>query len=216
MSSSPSKQSASLFVVLEGIDGSGTTTQLARLERHLANIGRRVHATREPSAGPVGRMLREILLGQHRHADGGVVDGRTMALLFAADRNDHLAREVEPALATGMDVISDRYVWSSLAYQALEAERDWVLTLARGIRVPDLTILLDVTIETAFARRALAGRPVERYDDDIILKRVAENYRKLAAVHDGAHVIDGGGSVDEVERRVIAVVDGHLASERSR
>jgi dTMP kinase len=205
MNSSPPKQGP-IFVVLEGIDGSGTTTQLGRLERHLGTLGRRVHATREPSAGPIGRMLRDILLGQHRHPDGGVVDGRTMALLFAADRHDHLAREIEPALAAGMDVISDRYVWSSLAYQALEAERDWVSTLACGIRVPDLTILLDVTIETAFARRAVAGRPVERYDDDVVLKRVAENYRRLAGEQMGACVVDGSGTADEVQARIIAVL----------
>lgn len=213
-SSLPQAEAGPLFVVLEGIDGSGTTTQLARLERHLVGRGRRVCSTREPSAGPVGRLLRDILLGQHRHPDGGAVDGRAMALLFAADRRDHLSREIEPALAAGLDVLSDRYVMSSLAYQAVEAEEDWVRRLAEGIRVPDLTIVLDVSIETAFARRALAGRPVERYDEDVVLKRVAENYRRLAAEQNResirAHLVDGGGSADEVERRVLAVVDRHL------
>lgn len=207
-----SKTTGPLFVVLEGIDGSGTTTQLARLERHLVGRGRRVHSTREPSAGPVGRLLREILLGEHRHADGSAVDGRAMALLFAADRRDHLSREIEPALAAGMDVVSDRYVMSSLAYQALEADQDWVRGLAEGLRVPDLTLLLDVSIDTAFARRALAGRPVERYDDDVVLKRVAENYRRLVAELNResirARVIDGGGTADEVEQRVITAVGG--------
>jgi dTMP kinase len=139
-----------------------------------------------------------------------------MALLFAADRHDHLSREIEPALAAGMDVISDRYVWSSLAYQAVEAERDWVLTLAQGIRVPDLTILLDVTVEVAYVRRALAGRPVERYDDDVVLKRVAENYRRLASDHASALVVDGSGTADEVESSVITAIDTHLTNNRSR
>src|SRR6478609_9377961 len=137
----------SLFIVLEGIDGSGTTTQLDRLADHLAARGRRVHATREPSTGPVGRLLREILLGGHRSPAGEPVDGLAMALLFAADRRDHLTREITPALGAGADVVSDRYLLSSLAYQAQEAERDWVAGLARDVRVPDLTLLLDLPIE---------------------------------------------------------------------
>ncbi|HSS39071.1 MAG TPA: dTMP kinase, partial [Polyangia bacterium] len=157
-----------MFIVLEGIDGSGTTTQLDRLGRHLSARGRRVHPTREPSQGPLGRLLREILLGGHRLPDGGAVDGLAMALLFAADRRDHLTREIEPALAAGMDVISDRYVLSSLAYQAQEADRAWVAGLARDLRVPDLTILLDVPVAVAAARRRAAGRSDERYDADAV------------------------------------------------
>ena len=83
---------SALFIVLEGIDGSGTTTQLERLASHLRQRGRPVLPTREPSAGPVGRLLREILLGQHSDPAGKPVDGRAMALLFAADRRDHRAQ----------------------------------------------------------------------------------------------------------------------------
>jgi len=196
--------------VLEGIDGSGTTTQLGELERHLARRGRRVHATREPTRGPIGRTLRELLLGQHRNPDGSEVDGRTMALLFAADRRDHLAREIEPALASGFDVISDRYVLSSLAYQAEEADRDWVAALATGIRWPDLTLLIEVDIELAAGRRAAAGRPVERYDADRTLERVARGYRRLAEEHPGVRLVDGSGSIATVAGRIAAEVDGFL------
>ena len=83
---SPGAGQRALFIVLEGIDGSGTTTQLDRLASALRARGRAVHPTREPSAGPVGVLLREILLGGHRDRSGGPVDGRAMALLFAADR----------------------------------------------------------------------------------------------------------------------------------
>src|SRR5260221_11866499 len=128
-----------LFAALEGIAGSGRTTQLERLVSHLdAGLGRRAHATREPSTGPVGRLLRELLLGQHALPDGAPADGHAMALLFAADRRDHLRREIEPALAAGTDVVSDRYLMSSLAYQAEEAERSWVASLARVVRAPDI------------------------------------------------------------------------------
>jgi dTMP kinase len=198
--------------VLEGIDGSGTTTQLARLTAYLGGLGRRVHATREPSDGPVGRLLREILLGGHRSADGTEVDGRAMALLFAADRRDHLRREIEPALAAGIDVVSDRYLLSSLAYQAEEAERDWVAGLARAVRPPDLTLLLDVPVSVAAARRRAAGRSTERYDEDGFQARVAANYRRLASADPGVVVLDGSGSVDAVADAVAREVSKRIAT----
>jgi dTMP kinase len=200
-----------VFIVLEGIDGSGTTTQLGRLVAHLEARGRRAHATREPSTGPVGRLLRELLLGQHALPGGEATDGHAMALLFAADRRDHLRREIEPTLEAGVDVVSDRYVMSSLAYQAEEADRAWVASLARAVRPADLTLLLDVPVDVAAARRRAAGRAVERYDDDTVQGRVAENYRLLAAADDLTTVVDGRGSVDEVAAAIAQAVDVFFA-----
>jgi dTMP kinase len=195
------------FIVLEGIDGSGTTTQLDRVTRHLTARGRQAHATREPSQGPIGKLLREILLGGHRLADGAGVDGLAMALLFAGDRRDHLTREIEPALAAGADVVSDRYLLSSLAYQAQEADRAWVASLARDLRVPDLTLLLDVPVSVAAARRRAAGRPDERYDADEIQSLVAARYRELAAITPNTIVLDATGSIDEVTTAIVREVD---------
>jgi len=195
------------FIVLEGIDGSGTTTQLDRLTGHLTARGRRAHATSEPSQGPIVRLLREILLGGHRLPDGAGVDGLAMALLFAADRRDHLTREIEPALAAGADVVSDRYLLSSLAYQAQEADRAWVASLARELRAPDLTLLLDVPIPVAAARRRAAGRPDERYDADEIQTRVAARYRELAATTPNTVVIEASGSIEQVTAAIVREVD---------
>jgi dTMP kinase len=200
------------LIVLEGIDGSGTTTQTERLVEHLRQQGRTAVPTREPSAGPIGRLVREVLLGQHRTAQGGSVDGRTMALLFAADRVDHLQREVEPLLAAGADVVSDRYLMSSLAYQAEEADREWVALLARGVRPPDLTILLDIPVAAAAQRRLLAGRPEERYDADSYLGRVADNYRRLARADPSAVILDGSAARDQVTAAIVAAVQARLAS----
>jgi len=204
--------SRSCFIALEGIDGSGTTTQLARLTARLRGLGRRVHATREPSDGPVGRLIREILLGGHRGPDGAEVDGRAMALLFAADRRDHLRREIEPALAAGIDVVTDRYLLSSLAYQAEEAERDWVAGLARAVRPPDLTLLLDVPVSVAAARRHAAGRSTERYDEDGFQARVAANYRRLASGDPGIVVLDGSGPADAVADEIAREVARLIAA----
>jgi dTMP kinase len=200
------------FIVLEGIDGSGTTTQLERAVAFVSSLGRRAVATREPSTGPIGRLLREALLGRLSMADGSCVDGRTMALLFAADRIDHLQREIEPQLAAGTTVISDRYLLSSLAYQAEEADRAWVATLGRGILIPDLTVLLDVPIAVAARRREAAGRPFERYDADSYLAKVAANYRELARAQPGLVVLDGAATKEEVAAGMCRAIASLFAS----
>jgi dTMP kinase len=200
------------FIVLEGIDGSGTTTQLERAVAYLGTLGHRAEATREPSAGPVGRLLRDALLGRLHTPDGARMDGRTMALLFAADRIDHLQREIEPQLAAGTTVVSDRYLLSSLAYQVEEADRAWVAGLSRGIRTPDLTLLLDLPIEVAARRREAAGRPVERYDADSYLDKVAANYRELARGQPSVVVLDGAGTKEEVTTGVCRAIASLFAS----
>jgi dTMP kinase len=200
------------FIVLEGIDGSGTTTQLDRAVAFVGTLGHRAVATREPSAGPIGHLLREVLHGRLHMPDGSRMDGRTMALLFAADRIDHLQREIEPHLTAGTTVVSDRYLLSSLAYQAEEADRAWVAGLARGILAPDLTVLLDLPIEVAARRREAAGRPVERYDADSYLAKVAANYRKLAQEEPSLVILDGAGTKDEVTASMCQAIASLFAS----
>src|SRR4051794_39709628 len=109
---------AGRFIVIEGLDGAGTTTQTERLATRLREEGHRVLTTREPSDGPVGMLLRQALTGRLTlpGAHAPLAD-ETLALLFAADRTDHLASRVEPALGRGEVVLCDRYVLSSLAYQ---------------------------------------------------------------------------------------------------
>jgi len=186
--------------VIEGIDGAGTTTQTHLLADWLRRRGRLAHATREPSEGPVGRLLREILGGAH-----APVDGTTMALLFAADRMDHLAREIEPALARGAVVVSDRYYHSSLAYQAEESERGFVEMLNARARRPDLTVFLQLSVADAAARRERAGRTVERYDAAPLQERIAKNYAELAArlrTKERIVVVPAGGPAEAVQEQI--------------
>jgi dTMP kinase len=189
------------FIVIEGIDGAGTTTQTRRL---VAWMNQRYPAgalgTREPTGGPIGSLLREILAGAHPG-----VPGPAMALLFAADRLHHVATKVEPSLASGIHVVSDRYYHSSLAYQAEEAERAFVEHANSRAPHPDLTFLLRVSPERAAQRRAEAGRPTERYDDLALQTRIADNYdREMArlAKTERIVIIDGEASVDEVHERL--------------
>lgn len=212
--------SRGLFLVLEGIDGAGTTTQTERLARALRQGGGRVHTTREPSTGPIGVLLRQILTGRlvsgsrRRPGVPGAPDWETMALLFAADRLDHVATEIEPIVAAGGIVISDRYDASSLAYQSVTSDGDeaapaWIRTLNQHALRPDLVLVLDVPATVAGARRKSRGDADELYDQDSTQAALATFYRALDRhmPEDRVVVIPGEGSQDDVAARILVEVE---------
>jgi len=167
------------LIVLEGIDGSGTTTQAKLLAQSLLAKGAPAELTAEPSDGPIGRLIREYLKGERKFADR-FLSGHSLALLFAGDRLDHLAREINPWLEQGKLVISDRYLLSSLAYQSLDCDLDWIKSINREAPPPDLTILLDLPVDIALKR--VSQRPLwpELFEKAEVQKKVRENYLKLA------------------------------------
>ena len=197
------------LIVIEGLDGAGTTTQVKRLVEHVRAKGGKAHATREPSDGPVGRLIREMLTGGHA-IPGQALSQSTFGLLFAADRLDHLQREVEPKLAAGELVVSDRWYHSSLAYQGTGAERDWIAMLNARARRPDLTIFLEVRPEVAAHRRAAAGRVQELFEDLRMQEEVAAGYKatiaELTAQGERIETIDGEASPDHVFAAIVALV----------
>jgi dTMP kinase len=199
---------AGLFLVVEGIDGAGTTTQARRLCDALEAQEIACHLTREPSDGPIGRLLREILAGEHQPNDA-----TSLGLLFAADRADHLQREVEPALAEGKVVISDRYYHSSLAYQGSEEDRGWIATLNQRARTPDCTFFLEVDPEVAAQRRADDDRSEEIFDKLETQRRVAAGYRAVVADRSGSEcieTIDGHLPMDEISARMLESARGKV------
>jgi dTMP kinase len=202
-----------VFIVLEGADGSGKSTQVARLAKCLRSSGREVVATFEPGATPVGAAVRNVLLERDEH-----VAPIAEALLMAADRAQHVAEIVRPALARGADVVSDRYVPSSLAYQGggrgLSLELvDAINRWATGGLTPDLVIVIDISERVARTRRDAAPDRFERESADFHA-RVRDAYRKLAAEREWA-VIDGDADVDTVAARVSAVVSERLGIDAS-
>jgi dTMP kinase len=194
------------LIVIEGLDGAGTTTQAKRLVDHL---GATSHLTREPSDGPIGRLIREMLVGDHAIAGSSLSQG-TFGLLFAADRLDHLQREVEPALAAGKTVISDRWYHSSLAYQGTGADRDWILTLNARARRPELTIFLQVRPEVAAKRRAAAKRREELFEDLQMQLEVDAGYKatieELRAAGERIEIVDGEQPEDAVFAGILRVM----------
>lgn len=204
------------LIVIEGVDGAGTTTQVAQLSAALRARSQAVHETREPTSGPIGALLRLCLTG--RLVTPGPMGVRapswqTMALMFAADRQDHVDAEINPLLEEGITVVSDRYYHSSVAYQSLsasdgEAAIEWVRTLNAHARKPDLTIVLDVSSEEAAARRRQRGGR-ELFDDDELQARLVEFYARLERHFPGeaiAHV-SGEGSVEAIASAILSQVD---------
>jgi dTMP kinase len=205
------------FVVFEGIDGSGTTTQIGNYAAHLREKRRPVHVTREPSNGPVGTMIRLVLT--QRIALPRTHQAEAMALLFAADRLDHVASEIDPLLRDGYVVLSDRYDLSSLAYQSTTSAENaesvsWIRELNRHARRPDLTLVLDVSPEVAAARRRARGGAAELFDDAELQARLAEAYRRAEDFVPGDRVvhIDGDQDAATVQAAIAAVLDPIVSS----
>ncbi len=200
-----------LWITVEGGDGVGKGTQLARLTDALRARGEAVLTTREPGGSEIGQQLREIVL-HHR----GEIAPRAEALLFAADRAQHIATVVQPALAAGTTVVQDRYLDSSVAYQgatrALGADevRDLSLWATAGA-LPDVTILLDLDPATAAARLAADdSRPFDRLEAEgqQFQRSVREAYLEVAAANpERIVVVDASGTPDEVASLVLAAVD---------
>ncbi len=197
------------LIVLEGLDGAGTTTQAKRLVAHLEARGQRPHLTREPSDGPIGKLIREMLVGGHA-ITGQAISQNTFGLMFAADRLDHMQREVEPQIATGATVVSDRWYHSSLAYQGTGADRDWIAQLNARARRPDVTIFLKVRPEIAARRRAAAGRIDELFEHLAMQQDVDAGYRatiaELTALGERIEIVDGEASEDAVFAAIVKIV----------
>ncbi len=206
---SPAPPWDGVFVALEGIDGAGTSTQARLLEAALRAEGVDLLCTREPSDRPVGRYIRRLL----GDAEAQRPDPRSLALLFAADRRDHLDQEILPALRRGALVLSDRYLLSSLAYQGCELDDlDWVTSLNRSAPAPDRTWLLDLPVAEAAARRR--GRAEQdRYEVDPFLERVAAAYRARAA-DPGTRLVDARAPAEDIARRILADLRSLLHARR--
>ena len=195
------------FVVLDGIDGCGKSTQAARLVeawRRADALAPPLHL-REPGSTALGERLRSLLLDPSLEISAAVE-----TLLFAAARRAMLDELVEPALAAGRDVVCERFHPSTFAYQAVAGgvEGSGVLELlARwaGSPRPDLVILLDLPVVESLRRRAEGGDRIEARGR-AFRARVAEGYRRYAELSPGVRVIDGRGSADEVAARVLAEV----------
>jgi dTMP kinase len=198
----------SAFVVVEGGEGSGKTTQVALLTSRLRAAGHAVTCTFEPGDTAFGARVREVFL-----ASSVAIDARAELLLVAADRAQHVAEVIAPALARDEVVVCDRYSPSTLAYQGVARGLglelvDEVCRIAEHDVVPDMVVVLDVDDAVASARMAGAGDRVEAAGDEFHAA-VRSAYRELARAR-GWRLVDANGPVEEVAAAVWRLVEPHV------
>lgn len=174
-----------MFIVFEAIDGSGTSTQARLLHDYFFKKGYKVFLTEEPSSGPIGNMIRLCLTRRLRMSGNKRLDDRQLALLFAADRHDHLYNEVDgiiPKVEEGWIVICTRYLLSSMVYNINDqSDYDFVEHLNSQFPLPDLTLFIDCPLEICL-KRLNDGRAVQDiYENHDKLKRVRQSYDQLFA-----------------------------------
>lgn len=195
------------FIVFEGLDGSGTSTQATLLEKYLATVGQRCHLTSEPSAGPVGQMIRQAFKGRLRFSQASEQFDQQMAHLFSADRFDHLYNEwdgVMPMLERGATVISTRYFFSSYAYHCTR-EQDWALVerLNRDFPNPDLLVYLRNPVAES-VRRLQSRTTLDSYETPDKLTQVAANYERILDAYTGRKlVLDATLSPHEIHEAIV-------------
>jgi dTMP kinase len=194
-------------VVLEGLDGAGTTTQMKLLSRKLEELGRPFTTTWEPTDGTIGRLIRSILVQDIPALP------RTIALLYAADRNEHLSSKdgILSRTAAGELVICDRYVFSSLAYQSVQCGREFVLALNSGFPLPQCLFFLDTPVEVCQSR--IEGRAArELYDGMEFQARVRQEYLASIDRFRGSgmriEIVDGDRPPMEIHDGIWAVLAG--------
>ena len=198
------------FIALEGIDGSGKSTQARLLTEALEAEGIPCCVTMEPTASPFGKLLRQVLKGELK------TDARVVAPLFVADRLDHLVGETEgiaKKLEEGITVITDRYYFSSYAYQSVDLPMDWVITaneICAQIRRPDVTIFIDLDPEAAMERILENRDHVEIFEKRERLEKCRENYFRAFELLKGKEnvaVTDGNRGVEEIAADIRRIVE---------
>lgn len=195
-----------LFIVFEGIDGAGTTTQMDKTSQELESKEIKIHTTREPTDSMVGGLIRSLLKGHWKTTP------EVTQLLFAADRGIHLEKEISDLLNNGVNVMTDRYYFSSVAYGSIDIEdQDWIRDINRRFYQPDLVIYVRVGAQEAIDRiNAARHTHAELFERKDKLSRVVAQYDKLAKELDYFVTIDGSQSKQDVTNDILKVLKDKL------
>jgi len=213
------KKRGGLFVVLEGIDGAGTTTQAKLLHRHLEDRGIRSELTNEPTDEPVGKLIRDSLSGRITSPKTNKrieFSEKALCLLFAADRIEH-STAIEAARSRGAAVVCDRYLLSSIAYQTLDTsiKPTRVIEVNEGCSIPDVTFFLKVPVKECLRRLKNRKDVPTVYEKKSFLESIDRNYertRRLYAKTFGPVItIDGTLSRDGVHKAIVDDLGDYLS-----
>jgi dTMP kinase len=192
------------FMVFEGIDGAGLTTQAELLEKYLKNKKYEVVLTKEPTNNLIGGIIRAALKKEW------ITSNRTLQLLFSADRAHHLEKEIIPALENGKIVISDRYFISTIAYGMIELEKDWLKALNSKFLLPDIIFIIDVPVEVSIERIKASRFGFELFEEKKKLEKIRNNFLELSKEYKNCFVINGNRSIEEVHKEIVKIVEEKL------
>lgn len=190
------------LVVLEGLDGSGITTQATMLRNALIEQGKEAVLTKEPSDGLIGGMIKACLRKEWKS------DPMTLQILFAADRSHHIATEIEPAIKSGKIVVCDRYILSSLVFGGTSVSVDVLKQLNANFRKPDITFFVDTQPKVCMDRMKKARHHVELFEEEHKLVQIRKNFMAMKGYFPNTNVIDGNRAPDEVHQEIKKIVNG--------
>ena len=188
------------LIVFEGLDGSGLSTQSALLAEHLREKNEKVMLTKEPTASPIGRLIRSVLQRDHEFSLF------TLQLLFAADRAEHLEKEIEPALQANEIVISDRYILSSLAFGSVDNDVEFLKQINARFRTPDLTIIIDTPPRVCLDRIVKNRDNIELFEEEKRLEKVREQYLALKDYFDNTVIVAGDRAKEAIAKDIQGIV----------
>lgn len=190
------------FIVIEGLDGSGSSTQIFRVADFLKENGKKIHITKEPTNNLIGGLIRGQLSGDWKSSP------ECLQLLFAADRAHHLEKEIIPLLKKGITVISDRYFFSTVAFGSAEIkDRKWLININDRFIFPDLTILIKVSPEVCVKRMRESRFRVELFEERKKLEKTWKGYEKMAKEFDNIKIIDGEKSIQEISYEILNLME---------
>ena len=189
------------FLVIEGLDGAGLSTQASMLRDYLHKNGKPTLLTKEPTDRTIGGLIKSSLKKEWRTSPVA------LQLLFSADRAHHLSVEIEPALKDGIIVISDRYIFSTLAFGALDVDMEFLKTLNSKFRKPDLTFILDVPPEVCLGRLLKDRYHLELFEVKEKFENVRKNYLSLKDYFSNTYIINGNRTKEQVFENIRKIID---------
>jgi len=190
-----------ILIVVEGPDGAGSSTQVELLARWFERRESKVFVTKEPTNSLIGGIIRVILKKEWN------VDMKTLQLLFTADRAHHLNNEIIPLLNKGINVISDRYILSTLAFGSIEENLEWLKQINSKFLIPDLTFILDAPGRICASRIARSRFSFEFFETPEKLEKIRNNYLKLKDYYPNTFLIKSyNRRIEDVHKEIVSIV----------
>lgn len=194
-----------LFVDIEGLDGSGQTTQVRSITLKFRELGISTFDTKEPTGNIIGGLIRGILKGDHR-----MLPMDAFQFLFVADRRHHLQSEIIPILKNKHLLITDRYLWSSVAFGSIDLDREWLLSLHKYCFIPDITFFLQVRPRICLRRKKLDKFALEFFEKEKQLKKIWKTYKWLFEQFPRYIItINGEQTTEKVSEEIMSIIKKH-------